>query len=153
MRPSENAPMKIHTAFVSELLVACAALISGAPSLAQALPDFRCKVDAVISAPVLRAPEQKLLEQTYVGKEFTVARRTGHMAGVLKILSPVDPQVIDVGSAENGFKMVATMRRSQGAGAGTSIYSLVVNTFDDAAGKPFLFTNNATAYVGTCAMF
>ena len=133
--------------------LAFALLAPGFGCLAQPLPDFRCKVDSVISAPALRAAERRMLDETYVGKEFTVARRTGQMAGVLKVLSPVDPQIIDIGGMANGFKMVATMRRDQGAGSGSAVYSLVVNTFDDAPAKPFLFTYNATAYVGTCVMF
>lgn len=94
-----------------------------------------------------------MLHSTYVGKKFTVERRTGNIAGILKIFSPVDPQIIDIGGSENSFKMVATMRLEQGAGAGTAIYSLVVNTFDPSVIKPFLFTYNATAYVGTCVTF
>lgn len=142
--------MKIFAFLVSELLLACCAVTS---TFAQGLPDFRCKVHSVISASPLAAAEQQLLNRTYVNKEFTVERRTGYMAGVLKILSPVDPQLIDIGSSENGFKMVASMRRDQGMGAGTAIYSLVVNTFDPTSNKPFLFTNNATAYIGTCETF
>lgn len=115
--------------------------------------DFRCQVDHVVSAAPLNAQAKTFLNQTYLGKEFTVERRTGQMAGVLKILSPVAPQIIDMGDKDNGFKMVATMRKDQGMGAGSAIYSLTVSTFDDAPRKPFLFTNNATAYLGTCTDF
>lgn len=115
--------------------------------------DFRCKVDQIISAAPLSAQAQTFLNQSYLGKEFTVERRTGQMAGVLKILSPVATQVIDMGDKENGFKMVATMRKEQGLGAASAVYALVINTFDEAARKPFMFTNNATAYVGSCTNF
>ena len=115
--------------------------------------DFRCKVDQVLSAAPLNPQAQTFLNQTYVGKEFTVERRTGQMAGVLKVLSPVASQVIDLGDQANGFKMVATMRREQGLGASSAVYMLVINTFDDAPRKPFMFTNNGTAYVGSCTTF
>jgi hypothetical protein len=137
-------PMKSSLASV---VLVCAAFSAFAQS------DFRCTVTTVISAPELPPAQQQFLDQSYVGKDFTVERRTGQMAGVLKILSPVSPQIIDAGSPENGFKMVATMRREQGAGGGTAVYSLVINTFDEAPRKPFLFTYNATAYVGTCVTF
>ena len=115
--------------------------------------DFRCKVDQIISAAPLNAQGQTFLNQTYLGKEFTVERRTGQMAGVLKILSPVATQVIDMGDKDNGFKTVATMRKEQGLGAASAVYALVINTFDEAARKPFMFTNNATAYMGSCTNF
>ena len=115
--------------------------------------DFRCKVDQIISAAPLNTQSQTFLNQTYLGKEFTVERRTGQMAGVLKILSPVASQVIDTGDKDNAFKMVATMRKEQGLGAASAVYALVINTYDEAARKPIMFTNNATAYVGSCTNF
>lgn len=145
--------MKILSSSTSKLFLTCCLISSGDAISAQELPDFRCEVHSVISAPTLKTSEQRLLDNTYVGKEFTVERRTGHMAGILKILSPVNPQIIDTGSSENSFKMVASMRRDQGVGAGSAIYSLVVNTFDTSIEKPFLFTYNATAYVGVCVTF
>ena len=129
------------------LLACCSAAQS------QDWKDFKCTISVVISAPKLPPAQQAFLDSTYVGKEFTVERQSGRMAGALKVLSPVTPQVIDLGDKDSGFKMVATMRRAQGAGHGTAIYSLAINTFDDAPAKPFLFTNNATAYVGTCLPF
>lgn len=134
---------------------ACLAVLLAWCSVAQSQDwqDFKCTISAVISAPKLPPAQEAFLNSTYVGKEFTVERQSGRMAGALKVLSPVAPQVIDPGDKDNGFKMVATMRREQGAGHGTAIYSLAINTFDDAPAKPFLFTNNATAYVGTCLPF
>lgn len=135
------------TTLFTVLLVWCSAAQS------QDWRDFRCTISAVISAPKLPAAQQAFLNSTYVGREFTVERQSGQMAGALKVLSPVAPQIIDRGDKDNGFKMVATMRREQGAGSGTAIYSLAINTFDAAPEKPFLFTNNATAYIGTCLLF
>lgn len=124
-----------------------------AAAQAQTSSDFRCTVHRVIPAPALPTPELEFLRATYVGKDFTVDRRSGVMAGVLKMRSTTQPQVIDFGSADNSFKVVTTMRRDQGAGFGSSVYLLVINTFDRAAEKPFLFTDNATAYTGTCVPF
>jgi hypothetical protein len=129
-----------------------ASLLAFSP-LVLAAQDFRCRVTSVVSAPQLTPQAQDLLDRSYLGKEFTVERRTGQMTGALKVLSPVPAQVIDYGSNDNSFKMVATMRKDQGAGAGTAVYSLVINTFDNPQAMPFLFTNNATAYVGTCTSF
>ncbi|RZI54719.1 MAG: hypothetical protein EOP12_01330 [Pseudomonas sp.] len=145
--------MNNSAVYISKFFVTCYVIISASSVFAQTVGDFRCKVHLVTSASSLTAAEQRLLDSTYVGKEFTVERRTGHMAGALKILSPVDPQIIDSGSSENSFKMIASMRRDQGIGAGTAIYSLVINTFDSNFNKPFLFTYNTTAYRGTCLAF
>lgn len=123
------------------------------PWLSHAQTDFRCKISTVVAAAHLPTQSQAFLNTTYVGKEFTLERRTGQMAGVLKVLSPVNPQIIDPGDKNNSFKMVATMRREQGQGAASAVYTLVINTFEESAVKPFLFTNNAEAYIGTCTAF
>ncbi|CAN7782276.1 hypothetical protein LJR175_008205 [Variovorax sp. LjRoot175] len=125
----------------------------GTAAQAQALTDFRCTIDRVVPAPALPQAQLDFLRHSYVGKEFTVERKTGVMAGVKKMHSTTQPQVIDIGGDQNSFKVVTTMRRDQGAGAGSNVYVLVVNTFDAATKKPFLFTDNAEAYIGTCVPF
>lgn len=132
---------------------ALALVIVAVPASAQSLTDFRCTIDRVVPAPALPKPQLDFLRQSYEGKEFTVERRTGVMAGVKKMASTTQPQVIDIGSDQNSYKVVTTMRRDQGVGFGSNVYVLVINTFDAAAKKPFLFTDNAEAYIGTCVPF
>lgn len=57
------------------------------------------------------------------------------MAGALKNSYVTAPQVIDYGSTENSYKAVATMRKDQGAGVGSSIYALTINEYK-APGSP-----------------
>jgi hypothetical protein len=78
---------------------------------AQGQQDFKCTVAAVISAAKLPSAQQAFLDSTYVGKEFSVERTTGRMAGALKVLSPVPLQIINTGDKSNGFKMVAIKQR------------------------------------------
>ncbi|WLI06720.1 hypothetical protein PSH66_29835 [Pseudomonas sp. FP597] len=64
-----------------------------------------------------------------------------------------DPQVIDQGSLETSFKVVTTIRKDQGAGAGSSIYALTINEYQEGAKKPFIFLNNDEAFLGWCEHF
>lgn len=86
-------------------------------------------------------------------KEFTVDRRSGVMAGSLKNSYATDPVVIDSGSKGNYFKAIATMRRDQGAGAGSTVFTLVVKEYDDMPKKPFVFLADVIVYFGTCVYF
>ena len=72
------------------------------------------------------------------------------MAGALKNSYVTDPQVIDYGSTENSYKAVATMRKDQGAGVGSSIYALTINEYDKGDRKPFIFLQNDEAFLGWC---
>ena len=75
------------------------------------------------------------------------------MAGSLKNSYVTDPQVIDYGSTENSYKVVATMRKEQGAGVGSSIYALTINEYDESDRKPFIFLQNDEAFLGWCEHF
>lgn len=75
------------------------------------------------------------------------------MAGVLKNSYVTRPQVIDSGSKDNSYKVITTMKKEERFGAGSNIYVLTVNEFDEADKKPFIFLENATAYLGTCIHF
>lgn len=109
--------------------------------------DYRCKIERVVAA------SDGKTNQMYIGKQFSVDRQTGLMIGALKNAYVTDPQVIDHGSPETSFKVVTTMRKDQGAGAGSNIYALTINEFQDGPIKPFIFLNNDEAFMGWCEHF
>lgn len=106
--------------------------------------DYRCKIERVLAASEGKS------NQMYIGKQFSVDRQTGLMIGALKNAYVTDPQVIDHGSPETSFKVLTTMRKDQGAGAGSNIYALTINEFQDGPRKPFIFLNNDEAFMGWC---
>ncbi|WP_218244067.1 hypothetical protein [Pseudomonas sp. Irchel s3h14] len=114
---------------------------------AWAAEDFRCRIESTVAA------KEKPINRIFIGKQFTVERRTGLMAGALKNSYVTDPQVIDYGSTENSYKAVATMRKDQGAGVGSSIYALTINEYDESDRKPFIFLQNDEAFLGWCEHF
>lgn len=114
---------------------------------AWALPDYRCTIERSESVA------ESSLANLYVGKQFTVERNTGLMAGALKNSYFTDPQVIDYGSSENSYKVVTTMRKEQGAGAGSTVFALTINEYKDGARKPFIFLANLDVYMGWCEHF
>lgn len=109
--------------------------------------DYRCTIERVVAA------SEGESNQVYIGTQFTVDRHTGLMTGALKNSYVTDPQVIDQGSLETSFKVVTTMRKDQGAGAGSSIYALTINEYQEGAKKPFIFLNNDEAFLGWCEHF
>jgi len=118
-----------------------------------AASDYRCTIARRLSAASESSATQKMLASYYVGKQFTVDRRTGVMAGILKNASVTMPQVVDHGSSENAFKVVTTLRREEGIGFGSDIYALAINEYDESALKPFAFLWNDVVYMGTCEHF
>lgn len=112
-----------------------------------AAEDFRCTIESTVAA------KEKPINRIFIGKQFAVERRTGLMTGALKNSYITDPQVIDYGSTENSFKAVATMRKDQGAGGGSSIYALTINEYDESDRKPFIFLQNDEAFLGWCEHF
>lgn len=114
---------------------------------AWASPDYRCTVERAVSA------SESSLGRMYIGKQFTVERKTGLMAGVLKNSYLTEPKVIDYGSSENSYKVVTTMRKEQGAGAGSSLFALTINEYKDGASKPFVFLSDSDVYFGLCEHF
>lgn len=121
------------------------------PSAAQTASDYKCTIERVETAN--NDADQNTLYRSFIGKEFTVERRTGVMAGALKNSYVTDPVVVDFGSTENSFKVVTTMRRDQGVGAGSNAYILTVNEYVDSQRKPFLFAHNDAAYFGYCTHY
>ena len=118
---------------------------------AWASEDYKCTVERVVSA--VESDSRSNYNQIFIGKQFTVERRSGRMAGALKNSYVTDPQVIDYGSAEESFKVVTTMRKDQGAGAGSNIYALTISEYREGAKKPFIFLENGDAYLGNCEHF
>lgn len=53
-------------------------------AVAQALPDYRCTIDRVAIAELGHTSVLKMQEKNYLGKQFSVERRTGVMSGTLK---------------------------------------------------------------------
>lgn len=119
----------------------------------QILRDYRCKIERVASSEAPPNAGLAFQEKNYVGKEFTVERRTGVMAGALKNSYITRPDVIDFGSDENAYKVVTTLRKEQGVGRGSNAYLLVVREYVKGPRKPFLFAENDDVYFGTCIHF
>lgn len=126
---------------------AVALLVLAVTTNAWAAEDFRCTIESTVAA------KEKPINRIFIGKQFTVERRTGLMAGALKNSYVTDPQVIDYGSTDNSYKAVATMRKDQGAGVGSSIYALTINEYDESDRKPFIFMQNDEAFLGWCEHF
>lgn len=129
------------------------ALAAGGPANAQVLQDYRCKIDRTDSASQPGSTNFEFLRKNYVGKEFTVDRRTGVMVGVLKNAYVTRPQVIDLGSKDNSFKVITTLRLEEGVGQGTSVHVLVVNEWEKPERKTFVFIENQDVYFGHCVHF
>ena len=121
-------------------------------SSAYSASDYRCVVARRISAGQESVDVQKMQENTYIGKEFTVERQTGLMAGILKFSSFTKPQIIDSGSVDNSFKVIASVGTNEGLG-GTSIYALTINEYERSNKKAFVFLESDIVYLGTCKHF
>ena len=129
-------------------VVAVAAFLQDAD--AQVLRDYRCKIERVATAEPLPNRQLDFQVKNYVGREFTVDRRTGMMAGALKNSYITKPEVIDHGSDDNSFKVVTTLRKEQGVGRGSNVYVWVVSEYKNGSAKPFTFVENNDVYFGTC---
>ena len=115
--------------------------------------DYRCVITSRASAGEESLAVKKSQEKIYLGQEFTVERRTGLMAGILKNSYFTKPQVIDSGSKDNSFKVINSLRLEEGLGSGTNIYALTINEFERTEKKGFVFLVNDTVYLGTCKHF
>lgn len=112
---------------------------------AWAAVDYRCMIERTVSA------SEQSLGHVLIGKQFTVKGQTGMMAGALKNSYLTNPQVIDHGSAETSFKVVTAMRKDQGAGS--NIYALKINEYEQTTRKTFIFLSNDKAFLGWCEHF
>lgn len=116
-------------------------------------PDYRCVITSRASAGEESLGVKRSQDSVYIGKEFTVERRTGLMAGILKNSYFTKPQVIDIGSRDNSFKVINSLRLEEGLGSGTNIYALTINEYERSEKKGFVFLVNDTVYLGTCKHF
>ena len=113
-------------------------------------PDYKCKIERLSFASGDSGSSYETYKELYLGKEFTVDRKSGVMVGELKNSYVTRPQVIDFGSSENSYKVVTTMRTDQGAGAGSNIYALNIEEFESGPKKPFVFMENNRIFFGFC---
>ena len=135
---------------MNRLLIAL--LLTAFNTSAIAYSDYRCSIKRIVTAQLSPNNTLKLYE-TLIGKTFTVERSSGIMAGALKNSYLTMPQIIDRGSKDNSFKAVTTLRREESAGAGTNIYTLVINEYESSEQKSFLFSQNDMAFFGTCESY
>ncbi len=115
--------------------------------------DYRCTIEKLSLAGGDSGEVYEFHKKYYIGKQFTVERASGLMAGVLKNSFVTKPQVIDSGSKENSYKVITTMRLEQGAGAGSNIYALTIVEYEQGPKKPFIFMKNDIVYFGHCEHF
>lgn len=135
------------------LLALILSLTTAEVAAAQSLSDYRCRIERIQAAPDLPGPSKEFLESTYLGKEFTVDRRSGITVGAVKNNMVVAPIVLDLGDKAGAYKVVALMPREKGGGASSNVYTLVVNEFESGQSKPFAYMHNATVYFGKCVHF
>lgn len=121
--------------------------------VAQAGSDYRCAIGRVSLAQGDNGPTYDMYKRNYLGKEFTIERVSGLMAGVLKNSFVTKPQIIDTGSNSNSYKVVTTMRSGEGAGAGSNIYALTVLEYEKTSKKPFIYLQNDVVFFGRCEHF
>jgi len=136
--------MKLNKAIFLSLFL----LLSSEFSLASEF-DYKCNIERVVSSEVANESSLKF----YIGQEFTVDRKTGMMVGALKNSYVTKPQVIDFGSNENSYKVIASLKVSEGAGAGSNIYALTISEFIRGSSKPFVFLQNSNIFLGSCKHF
>ncbi|MCE5181253.1 MAG: hypothetical protein LLG15_05585 [Betaproteobacteria bacterium] len=122
-------------------------------SFAHAGTDYRCTVERIYDADGEKSQLIEGQRKLYMGKEFTVDRRSGVMIGALKNSYITEPVMVDRGSKDNSFKAVTTMHRDQGVGAGSTVSTLVVKEYAESPQKPFAFLSDDTVYFGSCVHF
>lgn len=115
--------------------------------------DYKCVIERLDHAGVGKIDSPSFYFDMYIGKEFSVNRRTGIMSGALDNSFINSPIVVDVGSSDNSYKAVNFLKKEQGAGAGTNIYALTVNEYVETEKKPFIFLRNDEVFYGYCTHF
>lgn len=128
------------------------ALAVGFPLSASAnnQPNYYCKINRVVMPASNSEDVLRYAEKTYVGEIFSVERETGLMTGIVKNSYVTKPVVIDMGSTENSYKVISTLRPDEGLGPGSNIYALTINEYEAMQDKSFVFLSNDSVYLGTC---
>lgn len=117
---------------------------------AKASDEYRCTIEKRISAAVEPPSIQKAQEMAHIGKQFTVERETGIMAGALSNAFTIDPEIIDDGTTGSAYKVVSTIKREEEHVYGSNIYALIVNEHEKTPHKTFMFMENDVVYLGRC---
>ena len=115
--------------------------------------DYKCQIERISFARDNQGNFHDMYVKNYVGKEFTVSRNSGLMTGILRNSYVTIPKVIDFGSTENSYKVVTTMSKEQGVGAGSNIYTLIILEYEKGPNKPFVFLENDIVFFGACSHF
>jgi len=115
--------------------------------------DYKCQIERISFASGDQGNLYDMYVKNYIGKDFTVFRSSGLMAGTLKNSYVTAPKVIDFGSTENSYKVVTTMSKEQGVGAGSNVYTLIVLEYEKGPKKPFVFLENDVVFFGVCSHF
>lgn len=136
-------PMLLGSALSGLVLLSMSPFVS-----ADILQDYQCTIERTAASQYVGGPQQKADERNYVGKIFTVSRRSGVMSGALKNDYQDPPLVIDHGSSEYGFKAISVLR-----GIGTGVSVINVAEYVDGPMKPFLYSSNEMVYFGRCVHF
>ncbi|MDO8445168.1 MAG: hypothetical protein Q7T53_03530 [Deltaproteobacteria bacterium] len=125
-----------------------------ASSVAYAGDDYKCQINRLSLADGDSGNVYNMYVKNYVGKEFTVERSSGLMAGALRNSYVTKPQVIDRGSKlKNSYKVITTMKIEEGAGVGSNIYVLNILEYVERPNKPFVFMENEVVYFGSCVHY
>lgn len=115
--------------------------------------DYKCVIERLFISGSKTFEANQLFVKLYIGKEFTVERVTGLMAGALKNAYVNAPIVVDYGSKENSYKVLNYLKLGEGAGAGSNIYALDVMEYEEGPKKPFVFLRNSEVFFGSCTHF
>ena len=132
--------------------VAALLLTVGIAADSRAGEDYRCTIERYSSAEGDSAPTYKMLQGSFVGKQFTVDRSSGITVGALKNSVDSKPQVVDRGSKDNSFKVVSAASADEFL-PGSIVSALNVMEFVAGGKKPFNFMINDGVFFGTCEPF
>lgn len=117
---------------------------------AKAADDYRCTIEKRINASPEPPTIQKAQDMAHIGKQFTVERTTGIIAGALSNAFTSDPEIVDDGSSGNSYKVVSTIKQEEEHVYGSNIYALIINEHEKSSQKAFVFMENDVIYFGRC---
>lgn len=109
------------------------------------LASYKCEIKSISDSY-----DVKNLERYYLGQIFYVDRTTGEMSGRLRNDYVNKPIVIDLGSADNAFKVIGYLKIGEGMGRGSNLYALNIEEFVKNELKPFTYMDNSMVFRGYC---
>jgi hypothetical protein len=110
--------------------------------------DYECAITNAVQ-PNINGELYEMGDSSVIGKEFTVDRATGIMVGTLKNNQVNAPVIVDIGSTENSFKAVTTMRGSRTS----NVHVLTIQEWIKGKKKPFVYLHDATVFYGACTHY